>query len=279
MSHSVNPDKYHYGLDAEIQSKLAAKFSPQRAAQAQAWLEALVGYQFPGGFHESLKSGVILCEALNRIAPGSVKKITKLKSPFKMRENIVAYLEGCKRLGVKEHDNFVTQDLFEGDNLGQVVDQIFALGSVAQSNTSFKGPYIGVKLAQQNKRNFTAAQLNTKGAVPLLSQGSYGVQDDSHNPSLDRQIIKNVTGVKASGVPTRLHSYHNEIDKSSKLDKIIRNPDQLQKNRGGPSAAAAAVSSSKPPQPASGGAKFCGNCGAKRSSAAAKFCGECGTKF
>lgn len=49
-------------MDADIKKKIAGKWDAGKAAQAQAWLEALTGQAFPAGFQESLKSGVILCK-------------------------------------------------------------------------------------------------------------------------------------------------------------------------------------------------------------------------
>jgi len=86
----------------------------------------------------SLKSGVILCELINVIWPGTIKSISKSNMPFNQRENIVSYLKACKDKGMRETDLFVTQDLFEGDNLGVVVDNICALGVLA-ANSGFKG--------------------------------------------------------------------------------------------------------------------------------------------
>merc|ERR1719498_789304 len=122
-----HPDDYVFGMDKDIQNKIKAKFDPERQAQAQAWIEQLTGKTFPSdSFHESLKDGTLLCELINKIKPGSVKKIAVTKMVFKQRENIVQYLDACKKIGMKESDCFVTQDLFEGDNMVVVVDQIFA---------------------------------------------------------------------------------------------------------------------------------------------------------
>ena len=49
--------------------------------------------------------------------------------------------------------------MYEGQNLAQVQMTIFKLGGVAQKK-NFPGPSIGVKVASQNKRNFTDEQLN-----------------------------------------------------------------------------------------------------------------------
>jgi len=74
---SVNNEKYHYGIDAEIQDKLNAKFNQQDANTALAWIASLAGASVApnANFQETLKSGVLLCEAANALSPNAVKRI------------------------------------------------------------------------------------------------------------------------------------------------------------------------------------------------------------
>uniref|UniRef100_A0A6B2L748 Calponin-homology (CH) domain-containing protein n=1 Tax=Arcella intermedia TaxID=1963864 RepID=A0A6B2L748_9EUKA len=74
-------------------------------------------------FFEVMKSGVILCELLNTVAPGTIKqKPSKMNVPFKQMENIGYFLSGCKAVGIEDLFLFVTVDLFEGKQLGKVLD-------------------------------------------------------------------------------------------------------------------------------------------------------------
>lgn len=41
---------------------MTTKFDPERAAEAQEWIETVTGERFSGSFHESLKDGVLLCK-------------------------------------------------------------------------------------------------------------------------------------------------------------------------------------------------------------------------
>jgi F-box protein 20 len=71
----------------------------KRAAEAQGWLEAVLGQKIQGDFFEAIKDGVLLCEACNKIAPGSCKKFKKSSVAFVCRTNIQIYLEACGKLG------------------------------------------------------------------------------------------------------------------------------------------------------------------------------------
>lgn len=47
--------------------------------------------------------------------------------PFPQRENISAYIDGSRAAGVEDNNNFMTIDLFEAKNLGQVALNIVTL--------------------------------------------------------------------------------------------------------------------------------------------------------
>jgi len=98
-----------------------------RAKEVQQFIEEVTGESFSSDFHESLKSGVLLCKTLNKIQPGTVPKIQTSNMPFKQMENIAAYIEGSRKLGVPDEYNFMTVDLFEGKNLAQVAQNVIAL--------------------------------------------------------------------------------------------------------------------------------------------------------
>jgi len=143
--HYKEQEKFAYGLDAELQDKMARKFDPEKAAQAQDWLETLVGEQFnEASMQEALKSGERLCAALNKIKLGLITSYAKGSTqPYKHMENIALYLQGCKQLGLSETDLFVSQDLYANANMVMVVDNIFAVAGVAQRLPGYTGPMLG----------------------------------------------------------------------------------------------------------------------------------------
>jgi len=129
-----------YGLDKDVQNRIAAKYDMKRVAQCCQWIKDVTGKQV-NDFHADLKNGVTLCKLMNKIQPKSCKPKNS-KMPFVQRENIVMYLEACKKYGMRETDLFVSQDLFEGDNLNMVLINLLALNTLA-SKKGFKGPFIG----------------------------------------------------------------------------------------------------------------------------------------
>ena len=81
--------------------------------EAQAWIEAVLGKRLKGTtLHESLQSGVVLCNLLNTLKPGAVKAPSTRKMPFMQMENIAAYVAACKTIGMPEFELFMTADLY-----------------------------------------------------------------------------------------------------------------------------------------------------------------------
>lgn len=174
---------YHgpsYGLSRECAMKAQAKFCLERAQEGLDWLSAVTEHPISyaegqlkdqNEFAEILKDGILLCELINKLKPGSVKKINTMKAPFKQRENIELFLKGCESFGLKAQDLFQVNDLYESKNLYMIVDNLYCLGGNAQKN-GYDGPVIGVKMASANKREFDDSVLKAGQSVIGLQYGS-----------------------------------------------------------------------------------------------------------
>jgi len=169
-----------FGLSRECAMKAQAKFDMERAQTALDWIAQLSGKEIEvkdGQLSDSdefgaiLKNGHLLCETINRLRPGTIKKINTMKAPFKERENIEMYLKGCESYGLKTIDLFQVNDLYEAKNLYTVVDNLFALGGMAQKN-GFDGPTLGAKVSSENKRDFDDSVLKAGQSVIGLQYGS-----------------------------------------------------------------------------------------------------------
>merc|ERR1712142_180903 len=169
-----------YGLSRELHMKSQSKFSVERAREVMSWVEDVLAkkldppaaeikdqYEFAG----ILKNGSVLCELINAIEPGSVKKINTMNAPFKQRENIEMYLKGCTNYGLKEQDLFQVNDLYENKNLYMIVDNLYNLGGMTQKK-GWTGPILGVKVASENKRNFDQDVLKAGQSMIGLQYGT-----------------------------------------------------------------------------------------------------------
>ena len=61
-----------------------------------------------------------VCRVINKLQPGSIKKINTGSMAFKLMENIGNFLEAAAAYGVPKTDLFQTVDLYEGENIPQV---------------------------------------------------------------------------------------------------------------------------------------------------------------
>jgi len=174
---------YHgpsYGLSRECAMKSQAKFAVERARETMGWVEDVLGDKLEPeaanikdqlDFATILKDGSVLCRLINAIEPNSVKKINTMNAPFKQRENIEMYLKACVAYGLKEQDLFQVNDLYENKNLYMIVDNLYNLGGLTQKK-GWAGPVLGVKQANENRRNFDKDVLKAGESLIGLQYGS-----------------------------------------------------------------------------------------------------------
>lgn len=171
-----------FGLTAEIRGKMAAKYEVDKEQEARVWMEAIVGepldqsvpsdeYLGPDKFHAALKDGIFLCRVAEVIVSPAKVKYNKMKVPFKQMENINNFLLACESYGVAKTDLFQTVDLFENQNLWQVVCCIHALGRKCQAK-GFNGPVLGPRESAKNAREFTDDQMKAGQNVIGLQMGT-----------------------------------------------------------------------------------------------------------
>lgn len=110
------------------------------------------------GFWESLKSGILLCKAINAIRPNTIdpKKIGTRVNAMVERANIQLYLDSCTKLGMDKSDLFLPSDLNERKYLSAVLQNILALATMVENRPGYYGPSL-----------FGAAAVAGGGNAPL----------------------------------------------------------------------------------------------------------------
>jgi len=106
---------------------MTSKIDPEREKEAFDFLTQVMGTTYEDSLHDTLKSGVVLCELLNKLQPGLVKKINKRTMPFMCMENIESYINAIQSLGIPHEYSFMTVDLWDAKNLAQVALSIIAV--------------------------------------------------------------------------------------------------------------------------------------------------------
>ncbi|XP_065534172.1 LIM domain only protein 7 isoform X1 [Lathamus discolor] len=127
-------------------------------AEARRWVETVTGKSFgTKDFRAALENGVLLCDLINKIKPGIVKKINRLSTPIAGLDNINVFLKACENIGLKEAQLFHPGDLQDLSNrvtvkpeetnrrVKNVLITLYWLGRKAQSNPHYNGPYLNLK--------------------------------------------------------------------------------------------------------------------------------------
>ncbi|XP_066092661.1 LIM domain only protein 7 isoform X7 [Saccopteryx bilineata] len=127
-------------------------------AEAQRWVEAVTEKNFETkDFRASLENGILLCDLINKLKPGIIKKINRLSTPIAGLDNINVFLKACEQIGLKEAQLFHPGDLQDLSNrvtvkqeetdrrVKNVLITLYWLGRKAQSNPYYNGPYLNLK--------------------------------------------------------------------------------------------------------------------------------------
>ena len=130
----------------------------------QKWIEAVTGKRFrcPGDFRKSLEDGVLLCELVNKVKPGSVPHITRLPTHHAHLDNINQFIAACKNgFGMKGGQIFEATDLedpthrrmsqgdtqhHQDDNrkIRNVAVTLYWLGRLSAQQQDYTGPKLDV---------------------------------------------------------------------------------------------------------------------------------------
>ncbi|NXR46765.1 LMO7 protein, partial [Hippolais icterina] len=108
-------------------------------------------------FRAALENGILLCDLINKIKPGIIKKINCLPTPIAGLDNIIVFLKACENIGLKEAQLFHPGDLQDLSNrvtvkpeetnrrVKNVLITLYWLGRKAQSDPDYNGPYLNLK--------------------------------------------------------------------------------------------------------------------------------------
>ncbi|KAG8441386.1 hypothetical protein GDO86_006936 [Hymenochirus boettgeri] len=174
-------------------AQLAQKYDVHKEAELREWIERTTGRSIGNKFMDSLKDGVILCGLINKLQPGSVRRINESTQNWHQLENIGNFIKAITAYGVKPHDIFEANDLFENCNLTQVQSTLLALASVAKSKGAVVD--IGVKYADRQERRFhpeklmegrniIGLQMGTNKFASQKGMTSYGTRRHLYDPKL-----------------------------------------------------------------------------------------------
>ncbi|XP_068428213.1 LIM domain only protein 7 isoform X2 [Clinocottus analis] len=126
--------------------------------EAQRWIEAVTNKKFGSeDFRSALENGVLLCDLINKITPGVIRRVNRLPTPIAGLDNLNVFLKACRKLGLKEAQLFHPGDLQDlstrvtvkhqetNRRLKNVLITIYWLGRRAQCDRFYDGPNLNLK--------------------------------------------------------------------------------------------------------------------------------------
>uniref|UniRef100_A0A452I5G0 Calponin n=2 Tax=Gopherus TaxID=38771 RepID=A0A452I5G0_9SAUR len=155
----------------------------------------------PSPHHTKPVLGPSPCRLINKLQPGSVKKVNESTQNWHQLENISNFIKAITKYGVKPHDIFEANDLFESTNYTQVQSTLIALAS--QAKTKGNKVNMGVKYAEKHQRRFQPEKLKEGRNIIGLQMGT--------NKFASQQ------GMTAYG--TRRHLYDPKLGTDQPLDQ------------------------------------------------------------
>ncbi|KAI5288300.1 hypothetical protein KEM54_005312, partial [Ascosphaera aggregata] len=164
-------------LDQDLRGLRLSRYTPSAANEVRKWIEGVLHEQLPpGDLLDILKDGTILCRLVNlAVSPGL--KFRKSAMPFVQMENISQFLRACQTppLSLKEHDVFLTVDLYEAKDPAQVLQCLSAFSRRAHALAPAKFPNpIGPNTISPQNTGSTAGSRALSGSQSVTAASSPG---------------------------------------------------------------------------------------------------------
>ncbi|XP_031180181.1 LIM domain only protein 7-like isoform X9 [Sander lucioperca] len=126
--------------------------------EAQRWIEEVTGKSFGcNDFRAALENGVLLCDLINQLKPGIIKRVNRLSTPIAGLDNVNVFLKACGKLGLNVSQLFHPGDLQDlstratvrrdesNRRLKNVLITIYWLGRKAHLDAFYSGPQLNFK--------------------------------------------------------------------------------------------------------------------------------------
>lgn len=165
-----------YGLSREVKLKMQAKYDEVLEEDLRLWIAGTVECDpmRDMSFQNWLKDGTILCDLVRVLKPDAIASKMPHKTmlnPFRCMENINAFLDGIKKLGVPEPSICTTADLYDGSGMTQFQTCLLALVDTASSK-GLTDTDIGIHIPEKQKREWSKEELKAGDTIIGLQAGT-----------------------------------------------------------------------------------------------------------
>jgi len=182
-------------LDRDNDDKARMKYQVNEKARVkvQRWIEAVLDQDLGLDLGPAVQDGQVLCQFLNKIRPGTVKKIHDVQPEedgafvsaaniFKAQENVSAFTKGCIRLGVPRSSIFDTLDIIELRDLNAFLHCVTMLGRIVQTFKDYDGPQLLSRREQIEAMKFSFKLGKNNNGPHTKNIPSMFRRETSHSP-------------------------------------------------------------------------------------------------
>ncbi|XP_008290883.1 LIM domain only protein 7-like isoform X2 [Stegastes partitus] len=154
-------------------------------SEAQRWIEEVTGKSFGcDNFRAALENGVLLCDLINQLKPGIIKRVNRLSTPIAGLDNISVFLKACGKLGLNASQLFHPGDLQDLSTrvtlrrdestrrLKNVLITIYWLGRKAHLDAFYSGPQLHFK-AFEGLLGLALSKSLDEGSNAIVKDGGY----------------------------------------------------------------------------------------------------------
>eukprot|EP00924_Labyrinthula_sp_SR-Ha-C_P000385 snap_masked-scaffold_25-processed-gene-5.14-mRNA-1 protein AED:0.67 eAED:0.67 QI:0/-1/0/1/-1/1/1/0/306 len=235
-----------HGMDKEIAARMASKYDKALEEKIQVWIETVTGATFDKPFGEMLQNGIVLCELVNALIPGKIKKINRAGGLFRFQENITNFIKVCRQIGVPEASLFPTESLAQLKDVNQVLTCINAFAGTVQRNkdklgVKYNGPFLG-PAPKNTGGNRTTKKWTVKpggsAGQTLIGMGSSKTMEATKHVDAREQIKRNQLGGAGSGGTTLIGMGSSQTMEAS---KHVDAREQIKRNQLGGAGSAGAT--------------------------------------
>ncbi|XP_070294779.1 calponin-3 [Salvelinus sp. IW2-2015] len=175
-----------YGLSAEVKSKIAGKYDMQKEEELRFWIEEVTGMAIGENFQKGLKDGIVLGELINKLQPGSIKKINHSQLNWhKMGTNKCASQAGMTAYGTRRHlydPKTQTDKPYDQTTISLQMGTNKGASQAGMSCPGTRRDIFDNKQVQQVDNSTISLQMGTNKAASQKGMSAYGLGRQVYDP-------------------------------------------------------------------------------------------------
>jgi len=189
---------------AALDEKRAPAAEPELEKRLLEWIEGNIGRKLQGStFRECVMDCACLCDLINVISPGLIKKVHRSAIVMFRRENFGFFCTASLELGVKSAETAIFEDLYEERRMSQFLIHLLAVARNSQYRPGYAGPILAdaVRPSESTKQTFTPEQLARTAEQPTAADAAANIAGKAMQDSryVEHGIIQNPQDHKYHG--------------------------------------------------------------------------------